>query len=734
MLPIFRKFPSLTALAVVPWLISCDKGAATPASPTTSAAAATPTAATPPSAPTAAKPAVAPDTTPKAGISRGPYLQMATTSSINVVWRHRDEPSPIIKWGITADALENTATLDKGIAQRRLAAEGASSAQTLPLHSAPSKTKQFEAKLTGLEPDTKYYYAVFDGAKRLTATGEDYTFRTLPVPGKARPGWFWVAGDGGTGGTIQAAVHTAMVNFTKQKNITLDGFLHVGDMAYQSGLDTEFQGRFFNMYGDTMRHTVCWPAMGNHEGKTSKGEAGVGPYYDSFVCPTKGEAGGVASGREAYYSFDFGQIHFIVLDSCQEALAKKQPSLTALGDAMIQWLKADLEKSKAQWLIAYWHHPPYTKGSHDSDIPADYESRITREQFLPLLESAGVDLILSGHSHIYERSMLIDGAHSTPTVAANFVLDDGDGDPKGDGAYTKSAGLNPNEGFVAVVTGNAGTTLKRVGTIPLMKKIILEHGSLLFNVDGDNLNAIMLNKAGEQSDVFTITKQGQVPAKTRIASPKPAPPMPVVRTVKADGAPGEGKDKEDKAKGEKESKEPATGPDQRSRHTAPTASTDLIAPGATWKYLLNGSPGDWHNPAYNDSTWLSGPAGFGYGDDDDVTRVDVKGPQAILRIRHEFTLPAGADPKKLGLLISFDDAFIVYINGHEVTRSLNIKGNGPSADVGKPHEADDTFEYFPLDAAAAFLVPGKNIIGISGYNDDPKSSDFSLHPQLILAK
>src|SRR5688572_22310185 len=62
---------------------------------------------------------------------------------------------------------------------------------------------------------------------------------------------------------------------------------------------------------------------------------------------------------------------------------------------------------------------------------------------MPILEEAGVDLTLTGHSHIYERSMLIDGAYSTPTTARGVVLDDGDGNPAGDGAYLKGAGLQP---------------------------------------------------------------------------------------------------------------------------------------------------------------------------------------------------------------------------------------------------------------------------------------------------
>lgn len=76
---------------------------------------------------------------------------------------------------------------------------------------------------------------------------------------------------------------------------------------------------------------------------------------------------------------------------------------------MVSWLKKDLAQTKQQWLITFFHHPPYTKGSHDSDKKSDSGGRLieTRENILPVLERAGVDLVLSGHSHMYERSELI---------------------------------------------------------------------------------------------------------------------------------------------------------------------------------------------------------------------------------------------------------------------------------------------------------------------------------------
>lgn len=70
---------------------------------------------------------------------------------------------------------------------------------------------------------------------------------------------------------------------------------------------------------------------------------------------------------------------------------------------MARWLVRDLEATQAHWIVGFWHHPPYSKGSHDCD--RDIEMVEMREWIMPILENGGVDLVLSGHSHLYERSM-----------------------------------------------------------------------------------------------------------------------------------------------------------------------------------------------------------------------------------------------------------------------------------------------------------------------------------------
>jgi acid phosphatase type 7 len=623
----------------------------------------------------------------KAGFSRLPYVQMATPDSVVVVWRS-GKIEPIVRYGDGPNSLTNSAPSDAVVVR---VAPDVQEPGAAKLHSAPAGTYQYEVRLTGLKPDTKYFYGVFDGKKKLVADAKHY-FVTHPETGTAKPLTFWVAGDSGTGGVDQAKVHDSMLAFTKKTNHPIDMYLHVGDMAYSDGTDAQFTSNFFKPYEDTLRSVGCWPAMGNHEGHTSKGESGIGPYYDAYVCPTKGEAGGVPSGTEAYYSFDYGRIHFICLDSFD--LDRKPMA------AMATWLKTDLEKVKADWLIAFWHHPPYTKGTHDSD--KEVELVEMREHIMPILEGAGVDVVLTGHSHIYERSMLMDGAYATPTVAEGVILDDGDGDPKGDGAYKKSEGLNPHNGTVQVVAGHGGTGIGRLGTMPVMKRIIVEHGSVVVDIKDNKLIAVMVNKQGVMRDLFSIVKEGRVEHE-RIAQPKP----PVEKEM----------------------------PQAKSASNIPQGMTELIAKGDEWQYMAGADPSeDWTQLNFEAAGWQTGKAGFGYADNDDKTVLsDMKDKYTAVYVRKMFKVDKAADVGELGLAVNYDDAFIAYINGREVLR-VGIS-SGAGKDVAKPasHEAEG-FEYFKIGEEDEVLKDGENVLAIEGHNTESSSSDFSLDPYLLMRK
>jgi hypothetical protein len=591
---------------------------------------------------------------------RSPYLQFASPNLMHVVWRTEGPVDPVVRYGSDRNNLTERVRGGSIVTRASLGTNGqemlprwkalrTSANLALPkLHSAPVGTFQYEAKIADLKPDTQYYYAVYDGDKRLTPADDTYYFRTQPLAGTVRPIRFWVLGDGGTGREAQKAVHDAMTSTVLKEGVPLDFWIHVGDMAYNTGRDMEFQTRFFESYEQTLRNKVCWPTMGNHEGHTSKGTTGVGPYYDAYVVPTRAEVGGFASGTEAYYSYDYGNIHFICLDSHDMDRKPTAP--------MAKWLKTDLEKTKADWIIAFFHHPPYTKGSHDSDKEKDLIEM--RRYIVPILEAGGTDVVLTGHSHTYERSMLMDGAYATNTVSENVILDDGDGDPAGDGAYRKSAGIHPHEGTVQVVTGNAGQNLSRVGSLPVMRRIILEHGSVIVDVHGDTLVARMINRNGNVRDLFSIIKRGVV-TPTRVGNP---------------WQPAEYK---------KSSSEPKD-------KAAPAVDHKIVIPQhAQWEYLAGSHPQGtgWTRLGFAGKDWKTGVGGFGYGEGEFKTELkEMRRKFSTVYLRKEFEVTQADAITEMGLQIDYRDAFIAYLNGREVVRQNVGRSSGRNAQGVKARE------------------------------------------------
>ena len=405
-------------------------------------------------------------------VTRGPYLQVGTSSNIVVRWRTSVASSTRVLFGT------NLADLNLVASNATLATE-------------------HEVTLSGLWPDTKYFYAIGTSTQML-AGDATYFFVTSPAPGPARSTRIWAIGDFGTGYPAQQNVRDAYLNFTGQRYT--DVWLMLGDNAYYSGLDYEYQAYVFNVYPSLLRQTVVWPTVGNHETAQSQTLSDNYDYYRIFTMPANGQAGGVASGTEHYYSYDYANIHFVCLDSMTAVY--RQPD-----SPMAQWIRADLAETTKDWIIVYFHHPAYTKGSHDSDLEGALIEM--RENIVPILESFGVDLILSGHSHAYERSFLIDGFYglSTSVNETNFI-DHGDGRVSGTGPYLKPAGgLGVRRGLVYVVDGSSGGQ-GGGGSLnhPAMYYSVLTPGSLVLDVNGLRLDATFLSGSGTVDDAFTILK------------------------------------------------------------------------------------------------------------------------------------------------------------------------------------------------------------------------------------
>lgn len=404
-----------------------------------------------------------------AAIVRGPYLQSATPTSIVVRWRTDAPTASAVHYGPAGGAPDRVA-------------EG------------EGPTTEHVVTLNDLTPDADCRYAI-DGA------GE-HTFHTPPPAGPARPFRLWVLGDPGTGDDRARSVRDAYLDFTRDHRADL--CLLLGDNAYPDGTDANYQRGFFDTYPDILASLPLWPSLGNHDTHSAKSGSQSGPYFEIFTVPTRGEAGGVPSGTEAYYSFNYANVHFISLDTSDSNRAPDGP--------MLKWLKADMAATKQLWIVAFFHHPPYTKGNHDSDDPRNHDLFEVRNQILPMLEAGGVDLILAGHSHVYERSGFVDGYYGTSADfdAARDLKQTGTGRPEEGGAYVKPLARTPHAGEVVVVAGSSGKVPPPKGATldhPVMVCAYRELGSLVIDVDGPLIDVRFLTGGGTLHDHFQLRKE-----------------------------------------------------------------------------------------------------------------------------------------------------------------------------------------------------------------------------------
>jgi hypothetical protein len=415
-------------------------------------------------------------------VSRGPYLQMGTPSSVVVRWRTSTTTDSVVRYGLSPGALTSTANL-------------------------PGLATEHIVPVAGLAAGTTYYYSIGTTSGPL-AGDSTYFFVTAPAVGSSRPTRIWVIGDSGTADANAAAVRNAYATFNGSRYTDL--WLMLGDNAYSSGTDGEFQSAVFNMYPSFLRQTVLWPTLGNHDGISADSATQSGPYYDIFSLPAQAEAGGLASGTEAYYSFDYGNMHFVCLESYETDRSAAGPMMT--------WLRNDVAATNKPWIIAFWHHPPYTKGSHNSDT--EIELIEMRQNALPILEAAGVDLVLTGHSHSYERSFLIDGHYGLSTTFTSAMkIDGGSGRENGTGAYHKPAQPDfPHAGAVYAVAGSSGQTGGGTLNHPAMFISLNTLGSMVLDVDGGRLDAKFLDSTGATQDYFTILKDLAPPSDPTLLS------------------------------------------------------------------------------------------------------------------------------------------------------------------------------------------------------------------------
>ena len=229
-----------------------------------------------------------------------------------------------------------------------------------------------EVSLEGLPAGATCYYALETGGQVLWSDA----FVTAPGPHPNRPIVFTVIGDFG----VQSREHRDHIK--QIERLKPDFVMTVGDNAYEQGEQSEVDENWLGLWRLLVPRTFVYPTLGNHDVKIHGGRA----YFNTWVLPHNNP-----DKTERYYSFNFGPIHCVVLDSNQPNSREQS-----------QWLRKDLAGCTASWKFVFLHHSPYSCGGfHGSSLEV-------RKAWSALFEAYGVDVVFSGHDHNYQRSRLID--------------------------------------------------------------------------------------------------------------------------------------------------------------------------------------------------------------------------------------------------------------------------------------------------------------------------------------
>jgi Calcineurin-like phosphoesterase/Secretion system C-terminal sorting domain/Purple acid Phosphatase, N-terminal domain len=452
-------------------------------------------------------------------VTRGAYLQMGNQTSITIRW---------------------TTTVASNSRVRISAGGGAYASGGLYATIIDDATSTTDHKVTvnGLTADTKYFYSIGTSAAVQQESANNF-FTTAPPANTTRKIRIAAFGDcGREGGTAtnQTNSYNGYQTFLSNNSIdAADAWLLLGDNAYNVGNSTEYTSSFFTPYdGSTkqiLRNHKLYPSPGNHDYNnagitgTANRRARTWHYFSCFTTPQNAECGGVASTKPNYYSFDIGNIHFLSLDSwgLEQTDGDSWMGSVSATTVMKNWIAADLAANTKKWVVAYWHHPPYTKGSHNSDTEPELVQ--IRESINVFLETKGVDLVISGHSHAYERSYLLRNFTGVGVTWSSFLAGThaaNSSSAKWDGAvgsapykYNSTNALNPvtplNHGTVYVVAGNSGAnngSTTNFGAYA-MPYATTNAGIFYLEVEDNRLDGRMINHTtGTTFEKFTIIKDG----------------------------------------------------------------------------------------------------------------------------------------------------------------------------------------------------------------------------------
>lgn len=341
---------------------------------------------------------------------KGPYLQNPLMDGMTIMWESDQPGSGEVRYGETEKLGESAAEYHK--------------------------TKIHQVMLSGLKPQTRYYYQVVTNDMK----SEIHSFSTAVE--KDSPFSFIAYGDNKNGPFNHEKV--ANLALSKEPNFGI----HNGDLVDRGGVYLQWEKLFFNPIGHLISHVPLYTVIGNHEDNSD--------HYFSFFCPP--------CDTLAYYSFDYGNAHFIVLNSEDDILIDSPDQ--------VNWLISDLKSNQdATWKFVVFHVPPFTSGgNYYSGARLDL-----KELLVPIFQKYNVDMVLSGHDHHYERSFPIGSKHD-------------------------------NSAITYIVCGNGGTPMRY--NSPREWTLYSERvfGFTLLNIEGSKLQFQSISIDDRVIDEFTLDK------------------------------------------------------------------------------------------------------------------------------------------------------------------------------------------------------------------------------------
>lgn len=392
--------------------------------------------------------------------------QRDPTTTITVMWRTDATITPTVQYGPTA----------------QYGSEAAGTSQPAVL----DRYTYHTVEIVGLTPNTAYHYRVSGPGG---AWSSDATFRT--APSGAADFAFTVFGDNGMAGNSGSRAVTMKDRVAAQQPAF---HLVAGDLSYADGdwcdgrpCMREHWEEWMQEMERISRTIPVMLAIGNHEVKDDVRFADGELFYTrSFALP--------GSNGERIYSFDYGDVHFIALDSNDWRSLRR-------GGTQYSWLEQDLAATTKRWKVVYFHHLAYTSGGRHNDLES------LQQETTPLFDRYGVDLVIQAHNHHYERTYpLRYHAPDDPTIVST----------------ERAAYVNPGAP-VYVTTGGGGAGIYSFSSTPKPWSAARCECHEFVRVDVDDAGIITVAAIGLDGttvDRFTITKTADgVPSPVASTSP-----------------------------------------------------------------------------------------------------------------------------------------------------------------------------------------------------------------------